>query len=64
MLVLLDIWFESRNGGMNIYIPQTRPIPMYVKLFNDELANNLSIALLSSHSKVECKQRETMIQQK
>jgi hypothetical protein len=25
---------------------------MYVKLFNDELANNLSIALLSSHSKV------------
>jgi flagellar motor switch protein FliM len=52
MLVVLDICFESRDGGMNICIPQTRPLSMSVKLFNKELANNLSIALLSSHSKV------------
>jgi hypothetical protein len=36
---------------------------MSLKLLTDELANNLSIAVLSSHSKVECNQKETAIQQ-
>jgi hypothetical protein len=52
MLVELDTWFESQDDGMNICIPQTRPLSMFVKFFHDELANNLSIALLFSHSKV------------
>jgi hypothetical protein len=55
----------SKDGGMNICIPQTKSVSMSVKLFNDELANNLSIALVVFTFKSnECNnQRETMPQQ-
>jgi hypothetical protein len=36
---------------------------MFLKFFNDERANNLFIAMLSSHSKVECNKKETTTQQ-
>jgi hypothetical protein len=38
----------SKDGGMNICIPQTIYLLHLLKLFNDELANNLSIALVEA----------------